>query len=244
MIRRPGFTGGQYSLCRALLGTCLFAWAALRMAQAFGGPGAVGPAGDAADAALLCLLGTSALLLAAGWHDRPAAALALACWACLAFRAPSPAGPALPAFGWLLLSHLFVPKAPYGSLAARGRPDPAGGWRLPAPIWIGTWVVLVADVILMVRQWESLRGWGFAAGLVLLALLAFDPAWIQGRGGSAPETLFYDGTCGLCHHSVRFLLAEDPEGRRFRFATLQGRRYRSAIDETTRRDLPDSLVLL
>jgi predicted DCC family thiol-disulfide oxidoreductase YuxK len=59
-----------------------------------------------------------------------------------------------------------------------------------------------------------------------------------------PHTLFYDGTCGLCHRTVRFVLAEDPEGRWFRFATLQGRRYRSAIDESRRRDLPDSLVLL
>jgi len=244
MSGRPRFTGGQYSLGRALLGACLFAWAALRIAQAIGGSGASGPEAAAVDVALLGLLGTCGLLLAAGWHDRPAAALALACWAVLAFRAPSPASPALLAFGWLLLAHLFVPPAPYGSLAARGRPDPAGGWRLPAPIWIGTWVVLVADVILLARQRESLGGWAFVAGLVLLALFAFDPGWIRGRGGSVPETLFYDGTCGLCHHSVRFVLAEDPEGRRFRFATLQGRRYRSAIDESRRRDLPDSLVLL
>jgi predicted DCC family thiol-disulfide oxidoreductase YuxK len=244
MSGRPRFTSGQYSLLRALIGASLFAWAALRTAQAVGGSGAPGPEVAAVDVALLVLLGTFALLLAAGWHDRLAAALALTCWAVLAFRAPSPAIPALLAFGWLLLAHLFVPPAPYGSVAARGRPDPAGGWSLPAPIWIGTWVVLVADVVLLARQWNSLGGLAWIAGIKLLALFAFDPGWIKGRGGTIPETLFYDGICGLCHHSVRFVLAEDPEGRRFRFATLQGRRYRSAIDESRRRDLPDSLVLL
>lgn len=244
MIGRPRFTGGQYSLCRFLLGACLSGWAAFRIARGIGGTGASGPEAAAVDVALLGLVGISGLLLAAGWHDRPAAALALACWAVLAFRASSPSSPALLAFGWLLLAHLFVPKAPYGSLAARGRPDPAGGWRLPAPVWIGTWIVLAADVVLLALQRESLGGSAFIAGLILLVLFAFDPGWIQGRGGTIPETLFYDGTCGLCHRSVRFVLAEDPAGRRFRFATLQGRRYRSAIDESMRRDLPDSLVLL
>ena len=59
-----------------------------------------------------------------------------------------------------------------------------------------------------------------------------------------PETLFYDGTCGLCHRTVRFLLAEDADGRRFRFAPLQGAHFRATLTEAQRRDLPDSLVLL
>src|SRR5262245_57764265 len=33
--------------------------------------------------------------------------------------------------------------------------------------------------------------------------------------------VFYDGGCGLCHSSVRFLVERDPSGR-LRFATLQG----------------------
>src|SRR5262245_11884434 len=108
MSGRPRFTGGQYSLGRALLGSGLFAWAAYRTAQAAGGPGASGPGAfgpaatgaeiAAADVALLVLLGTCALLLAAGWHDRLSGALALACWAVLAFRAPSPAAPTILAF--------------------------------------------------------------------------------------------------------------------------------------------------
>ena len=43
---------------------------------------------------------------------------------------------------WLLLAHAFLPPAPYGSWAARGRADPAGGWRMPPPIFCVAWVVL------------------------------------------------------------------------------------------------------
>jgi predicted DCC family thiol-disulfide oxidoreductase YuxK len=36
-----------------------------------------------------------------------------------------------------------------------------------------------------------------------------------------PRIVLYDGVCGLCHRTVRWLLARDREGR-FRFAPLQG----------------------
>ena len=36
----------------------------------------------------------------------------------------------------------------------------------------------------------------------------------------APERLFYDGTCALCHGAVRFVLARDRDGSAFRFAPL------------------------
>lgn len=36
-----------------------------------------------------------------------------------------------------------------------------------------------------------------------------------------PPLVLYDGQCGFCAASVRWLLARDPEGR-FRFAPLQG----------------------
>jgi predicted DCC family thiol-disulfide oxidoreductase YuxK len=37
-----------------------------------------------------------------------------------------------------------------------------------------------------------------------------------------PRLVLYDGLCGLCDRSVRWLLDRDPEGR-FRFAPLQSR---------------------
>jgi len=244
MSRRPRLTGGQYSLGRALLGACLAGWSICRIGQVLARPDAT-----ALFVAALVLVGACALLVAAGWHDRAAAAIALAAGTVLCSWDPALGSPALLAFGWLLLAHLFVPSAPYGSIAARGRPDPGGGWHLPLPIWIGTWVVLVAGAAAQIgaalqtdgRGMAAASGWG--AGLMLL-LFAIDPGWIGGRGGAAPETLFYDGDCGLCHRAVRFLLAEDPAGRRFRFAPLQGAHFRATLTAAQRQDLPDSLVLL
>jgi predicted DCC family thiol-disulfide oxidoreductase YuxK len=57
-----------------------------------------------------------------------------------------------------------------------------------------------------------------------------------------PELLFYDGGCGLCHRSVRFVVAADPEGR-FRFAPLGGETFRGAVLPALREGLPDSIVL-
>ena len=59
----------------------------------------------------------------------------------------------------------------------------------------------------------------------------------------AVETVFYDGDCGLCHRSVRFLLAADREGQ-LRFAPLQGETFRSRIEAHDRAGLPESLVVL
>jgi predicted DCC family thiol-disulfide oxidoreductase YuxK len=91
-----------------------------------------------------------------------------------------------------------------------------------------------------------MRGRGaVAAALAALGLFAFDPGWVRRRGaGRKPETLFYDGTCGLCHGAVRFCLAEDRDGKGLRFATLQGEAFAAAIEAPGRAGLPDSLVLL
>lgn len=57
------------------------------------------------------------------------------------------------------------------------------------------------------------------------------------------ETLFYDGRCGLCHRTVRFVLWADGARERFRFAPLDGVTFRETVSETDRTLLPDSLVL-
>lgn len=44
---------------------------------------------------------------------------------------------------------------------------------------------------------------------------------------AAPERLFYDGHCALCHGSVKFILARDRDGSKFRFAPLQGATFAS-----------------
>ena len=60
--------------------------------------------------------------------------------------------------------------------------------------------------------------------------------------GDAPETVFYDGTCGLCHRSVRFLLLRDPRGV-FRFAPLAGQTFRDRVPASARAGLADSIVV-
>ena len=64
----------------------------------------------------------------------------------------------------------------------------------------------------------------------------------MGDGAREPELLFYDGGCGLCHRSVRFVAAADRAGR-FRFAPLGGDTFRALVPEERRGGLPDSIVV-
>jgi len=80
-------------------------------------------------------------------------------------------------------------------------------------------------------------------GMLMLHLFTFDPAWFRSQKVTATEVVFYDGQCGLCHRVVRFVLAEDPEGRAFRFAPLDSEAFRTALSAAEREQLPDSLVV-
>jgi predicted DCC family thiol-disulfide oxidoreductase YuxK len=59
----------------------------------------------------------------------------------------------------------------------------------------------------------------------------------------APDLLFYDGYCGLCHRLVQFVLREDREGKAFRFAPLQGETFQRLVSSEVRVALPDSMVV-
>ena len=61
---------------------------------------------------------------------------------------------------------------------------------------------------------------------------------------AAHSMVFYDGACGLCHRTVRFAIARDRDGSRFRFAALGGKTFRRLVPETARAGLPDSIVVL
>jgi len=54
--------------------------------------------------------------------------------------------------------------------------------------------------------------------------------------------LFYDGGCGLCQRSVRFVAKRDGPGH-IHFAPLGGETFRRLIPESTRDGLPDSLLV-
>ena len=60
---------------------------------------------------------------------------------------------------------------------------------------------------------------------------------------SMKETIFYDGTCGLCHATVRFIARVD-RAEVFQFAPIEGSIYSSSFDEKAREGFPDSLIVL
>ena len=129
-----GWTGGQYSLFRALLGiyalvhlTGLLAWA----------PEVFSSAGMLADKNASPLLhlfpnifilcdapwfvrtviasaAAASLLLIVGYRDKAAALWIWFTLACLFGRNPLIANPSMPYFGFMLLAHLFTPHAPFG----------------------------------------------------------------------------------------------------------------------------------
>ena len=61
---------------------------------------------------------------------------------------------------------------------------------------------------------------------------------------AAHSMVFYDGACGLCHRTVRFAIARDRDGSRFRFAALGSETFRRCVPESARAELPDSIVVL
>jgi predicted DCC family thiol-disulfide oxidoreductase YuxK len=135
----------------------------------------------------------------------------------------------------------------------------------PSLISLTTWSVLALEIsfvpLAILRRarpwlWLALLGMQLflitlghfadsSAGMLMLHFLAFDPAWVKGNERCA-ATIFYDGGCGLCHRFVRFALAEDREGRDFRFAPLEGNVFAAIRNESDRAetlDQIDSIVL-
>lgn len=297
---KNGWTGAQYSIFRAALGLYLVVhFAALLpyatemfsdrgvlsdawlspLARAFPNVLVAFDAPWVPQAALVVCVALSLALLA-GWRDRIAAVALWYFWACLFGRNPLIANPSIPFVGWMLLAHACLPPAPYGSWAARGRPDARGGWSFPAPIFFAAWLVMAAgysyggytklvstswidgtaiyrvignplarpgliqDALLSLPPaiwtiptwialalellflplalvararpllWLALLGMHFglmvlidfadlSAGMVLIHLLTFDPAWIAPIGGA---TLHHGGSA----HLQRFVASEGP----------------------------------
>lgn len=277
-----GWTGGQYSLARAALGGMLAVDSTLALMRARDG-GLLGPV-------LLGVAAAAALALAVGWRDKTAAVLVVAARA----GALLPARDLLPPLGLadlicgiLLLFHLATPPAPYGSFAARGRADPGGGWRLPAPLVHRLWLLVALCATLLgirgllqegagagslalaaallgyaaLAPFARARGWLWllsctgcvllafggdlrAAGTVLvLHAFLFDPAWIPPVRRPGSDRVFYDGDCGLCHRTVRFLLAEDRGGDALRYAPLGSDAFVRTVAPADRATVPDSIVL-
>jgi predicted DCC family thiol-disulfide oxidoreductase YuxK len=62
------------------------------------------------------------------------------------------------------------------------------------------------------------------------------------RAPATVDHVFYDGECGFCHWSVRFLAERDRDGC-FRYAPLGGPTFLTLVPEERRDALPDSLVI-
>jgi len=159
-----GWTGGQFSLARYVFGTAL---AVLLIARAVEGmrlfpqrlaaavddvpawwhglPDVVSWIDHAALPMVVLLVGAlMSFFIAAGNSRRPAALTALVVVGCL-IMGPTPVlDPRVWPVCVVLAALIFIPPAPYGSIAARGRDDPAGGWRMPVWIVIALWVALGA----------------------------------------------------------------------------------------------------
>ena len=60
---------------------------------------------------------------------------------------------------------------------------------------------------------------------------------------SGRDTVFYDGSCGLCHRVVLFAVRRDREGALFQYAPLGGATFRERYAAEQRGRFPDSIVL-
>jgi predicted DCC family thiol-disulfide oxidoreductase YuxK len=212
---KNGWTGGQYSMFRAVFALYLLVhflqllpWGA----GLFSNRGVL-PDGSASPllhlfpnvlalddspgmvTGLLTLGSLLSVLFGIGLYDRAAALGLWYIWACLFGRNPLISNPSIPFVGWMLLAHLFVPPAPYGSLAARGRVDPGGGWRMPPAIFAAAWIVLALGYTysgytkLVSPSWRD----GTALARVLDNPLA-RPGWLRETLLSLPAWLLYVAT--------------------------------------------------
>jgi len=178
---KSAWTGGQYSLIRMGLGV----WVVTYFTSFF--DPFVAPA-SSHDAAFWIVVGagiTAGVLLAVGLADR---AMALGAIALGAYQ-PSPdlvTIPELPFILWLLIAHVLLPLAPYGSLAALGRPDAGADWRMPALTLYVSWTLMCLSymgsglVAFSVAEPDNNAGPPYPISLILAVLQLAAPLMIVG----------------------------------------------------------------
>ena len=244
------WTGGQYSLFRATFGVylfCQFVQGTPFGIDVFGAlvkntTAPLNPmisnllsAGDSPYLipAVLAVGAMASTALALGRSDRAAAVLLLVLWASCSTRSVLASTPAFGLIGGLLVAQAFLPPRPFGSWDARDRLDPDDGWKMPNTIYLSGWFLLGLGYFQLGAAYFSdgaIANLGQAwAGFALTHFFTFNPAWIRSSDSGGQSIVFYDGACGLCHQTIRILLAEDSAGRHFRFAPLESVFFQSAI---------------
>lgn len=171
------------------------------------------------------------------------------------------------AWAGLGLVQLYASYARWGTPTSPGfEPGLHGASLLALPL-VAFFVLALVRVAFRPSAWIALTlwqiGWTAASGptpdslaLLLLHAFAADPGWWPGRRLSplagptaSPARLFYDGDCGFCHRSVRFILSEDvdtPPELGLRFAPLGSETFQRTLAAHPDLDpeaLPDSILL-
>jgi predicted DCC family thiol-disulfide oxidoreductase YuxK len=156
-----GWTGGQYSVLRALVGMfvsvqllrCMpqtATWLADNATRTSALGHLFSPwlpnvltvwPGAGFLAAMLITATILSILFSVGFRDRLMAVILWYLWACLASLSPLAAS-SFALLGWFLWAHICFPAAPYGSWDARQRLDPGGGWSMPQPCFALVWGVM------------------------------------------------------------------------------------------------------
>jgi predicted DCC family thiol-disulfide oxidoreductase YuxK len=222
---RNGWTGGQYSLYRAVLAVYLLAhflpflpwgrkalWneevrppeAASSLLYVY--PNVPIPSASLPTIAVLLTAGAVlSVFVGMGLYDRAAA---LGLWyieTCLVARDALLANPNIPFVGWLLLAHVFLPPAPYGSWAARGRVDPGGGWRMPPATFAAAWIVLAISYTY--SGYTKLVSPFWRDGTALARLLdnpVAHPSWLRETLLGLPSWLLHLGTWTMLAFELAF----------------------------------------
>lgn len=212
---KNGWTGGQYSLFRAVFALYLLAhflpflpWGRKVFLHEEAPSREVAnlllpvfpnvPVLGASPATVTVVLAAGAVLsvfLGIGLYDRVAALGLWYIWACLFGRDPLLANPSIPFVGWLLLAHAFLPPAPYGSWAARGRVDPGGGWHMPPAVFAAAWIVLAISYTY--SGYTKFVSPSWRDGTVLAHVLdnpLARPSWLREMLLSLPSWLLHLGT--------------------------------------------------
>lgn len=180
-----GWTGGQYSIARAMTGVAMVFWSLdfLGGIRAFTDSqfGVLSPMTNAHVVASSVVGGLSipvGLLFAAGVRDRWCAVLLLAN---VALQGTWSGRWGL-ALGAVLVAHLMTPPAPFLSWDARRDSMPGRGWSMPGTAWELLWRVAALDGVRCVGGvWLSAErtdaGLGLACGYLLAGLLGQKRAW-------------------------------------------------------------------
>jgi predicted DCC family thiol-disulfide oxidoreductase YuxK len=134
----------------------------------------------------------------------------------------------------------------------------------PVLLQIMTWSVLVLELaFLPLVLFSKTRCWAWLAmlamhfgilltvsfaelsiGMILLHAFTFDPRWMRSNFYGKPFSIFYDGSCGLCHHTVRLVIAESCDHESTCFSPLHSDYFRETLSPQQQQGLPDSIVVI